>query len=80
MKNEIRTLNVRPASPDGDSESPRARVIGTAQFAENIKSTARRAAVQSWVTMPASSAFGCVDWFRYPDSSDTSGAKDRPRR
>lgn len=81
MKKDIRTLTVHPAgSANRDGETAHVAALGTAQFAETLKSIARRTAAASSQTVGPDSAFGCVDWFRYPSTaSNSSGATDPAR-
>jgi hypothetical protein len=80
MKTELHALKVYPAPGDRDSEASRVHGIGKARFAEDIKSAARRMALQSSATLAPSSAFGCVDWFCYPAGASKSAGTTDPKR
>jgi len=70
--NEIRSLTA--------DSTARGRGMGTIQFAESIKNTTRRAAAVSSIIVDPASAYGCVDWFRYPDTvPDESASADASR-
>jgi hypothetical protein len=67
MKNQIQSLKPCPA-PRWPGENGRTRGMDATQFAANLKSSARRAAAASSEALAPHSAFGCVDWFHYPES------------
>ncbi len=66
MKNEITSTKPCRAS-SWPEESGRTREMDAQQFASNIKSIACQAAAASSEALAPASAFGCVDWFHYPE-------------